>query len=134
MTRAKNLPEGFCSQCNKRPVKPGRKRCVECLTHASRYQKKVFAESLQEGLCIACRRRQARSERQTCGPCAKKRRAVNDEHLSNKGVRMLACYVPIEVADAVREAADAKGESLSEWIRTSINRSLGRLAVKESSS
>lgn len=81
-----------------------------------------------------CHRRQARSERRTCGPCAQKLRAATNEYLSNKGVRMLACYVPTEVAAAVREAAAAKGESLSEWIRASIERSLGRLAVKESSS
>lgn len=124
MTTAKNRPEGFCTQCNKRPVKPGRKRCVTCLAHASRYHAKRVAEALQSGLCTKCCERKVRKGKKLCAACAAKTRDYVTKHRTTKGTALLACYISTEMAHAVKAAAQAKGQSVSEWLRGEIERAL----------
>jgi hypothetical protein len=125
MTTAKNRPEGFCTQCNKRPVKPGRKRCVTCLAHASRYHAKRVAEALKSGLCTKCCERKVRKGKKLCAACAAKTRAYVTKHRT-EGNALLACYVSTEMAHAVKAAAQAKGQSVSEWLRGEIERALSQ--------
>lgn len=50
-----------------------------------------------------------------------------DRYLNKSQLQSLTFFVSAEIAEAVREAAGAKGESVSEWLRTSVHRSLARL-------
>ena len=108
---------------------------MECLEHASQYAAKRSAKARERGVCVRCRKCAARPKKRMCLACAQKNSSYVDRYLSKSRLRPLTFFVSAEIAEAVREAAGARGESVSEWLRTSIRRSLSRMRpLKEADS
>lgn len=59
-----------CTNCKKRPAKPDRKLCEECVSYRRQHSQDVARQLRAQGLCMWCREPLDRDGRYCSGCCA----------------------------------------------------------------
>jgi len=75
--RAKAVAEGWCYQCRCRPVKPGARRCSECLARIAKYK-----DSIAYKKCQRCGADVTARKTKHCEPCSRKHADRNAERVA----------------------------------------------------